>query len=87
MSLFRRLYWSQDGTFISTTGGKAGQNNIAPLIERGKWGLMAALAGHSKPVTVSRINPALFKMPGQDLQSFSVIALASAESTITVWKP
>jgi WD40 repeat protein len=48
---------------------------------------MAALSGHQKPITVSRINPTLFKIPGQDLQTFSVIALASAESTITIWKP
>lgn len=87
MSLFRRLSWSSDGAFISTVGGKAGPHNIAPLIQRGKWDLMAALSGHQKPITVSRINPTLFKIPGQELQTFSVIALASAESTITIWKP
>lgn len=87
MSLFRRLSWSSDGAFISTVGGKAGPTNIAPLIQRGKWDLMAALSGHQKPITVSRINPTLFKIPGQELQTFSVIALASAESTITIWKP
>jgi len=32
MSMFRRLSWSSDGAFISTVGGKAGPNNIAPLI-------------------------------------------------------
>jgi protein HIRA/HIR1 len=46
MSLFRRLSWSSDGAFISTVGGKAGPHNIAPLIQRGKWDLMAALSGH-----------------------------------------
>ena len=29
----------------------------------------------------------MFKIPGQDVQAYSVIALASAESTITIWKP
>jgi protein HIRA/HIR1 len=45
-SLFRRLSWSSDGAFISTTGGKVGQNQLAPLIKRNEWNLLAALAGH-----------------------------------------
>ena len=50
--------------------------------------MIAALAGHSKPVTVSRINPTLFKQKGTgQLSCYSVIALASADSTITVWQP
>ena len=91
MSLFRRLSWSSDGAFIATTGGKDGTNNIAPLIERTSWNLQAALAGHHKPISVSRINPTLYKVPQANpssaTQCYSIIALASAESTITVWKP
>ena len=72
MSLFRRLSWSSDGAFIATTGGKDGTNNIAPLIERTSWNLSAALAGHMKPISVSRINPTLYKVPqtgnGKDTQ-------------------
>jgi len=86
--LFRRLSWSSDGTHISTTGGRVGSVNIAPLIDRGSWGLIAALAGHNKPVTVSRINPILFKQKNtQQLSCYSVCALASADSTLTVWLP
>jgi protein HIRA/HIR1 len=40
-----------------------------------------------KPISVSRINPTLFKQEGDSLSGYSIIALASAESTITVWKP
>ena len=91
MSLFRRLSWSSDGAFIATTGGKDGANNIAPMIERTSWNLSAALSGHMKPISVSRINPTLYKAENQaqggDLSCYSIIALASAESTITVWKP
>lgn len=89
MSLFRRLSWSSDGAFIATTGGKDGANNIAPMIERTSWNLSAALSGHLKPISVSRINPTLYKAPGSstNLSCYSIIALASAESTITVWKP
>lgn len=86
-SLFRRLSWSSDGAFISTTGGRAGPTNIAPLISRSNWNLAAALSGHTKPITVSRINPTLYKEAAGNLSGFSVIALASPESTITVWKP
>ena len=87
MSLFRRLSWSSDGAFIATTGGKFGTDNIAPLIDRSNWNLLAALSGHMKPISVSRINPTLFKSQGDQLSCYSIIALASAESTITVWKP
>ena len=61
--------------------------NIAPLIDRSNWNLAAALSGHMKPISVSRINPTLFKQEGDSLSCYSIIALASAESTITVWKP
>ena len=61
MSLFRRLSWSSDGAFIATTGGKFGNENIAPLIDRSNWNLLAALSGHFKPISVSRVNPTLFK--------------------------
>ena len=87
MSLFRRLSWSSDGAFIATTGGKLGQANIAPLIDRSNWNLLAALSGHFKPISVSRINPTLYKQQGEQLSCYSIIALASAESTITVWRP
>ena len=86
-SLFRRLSWSSDGAFISTTGGKVGPCQIAPLIDRNNWGLLAALSGHSNAISVSRINPVLYKEASEKLSGFSVIALASAESTITIWKP
>jgi protein HIRA/HIR1 len=88
-SLFRRLSWSADGAFISTTGGRVGNENISPLIDRNQWNLLAALSGHSKPITVSRINSTLYKnkTDGNQLSCYSVIALGSAESTITVWQP
>lgn len=61
MSLFRRLSWSSDGTFISTTAGKIDSQFMAPLIERSTWNQLATLTGHNKAITVSRINSKLFK--------------------------
>lgn len=60
-SLFRRLSWSSDGLFISTTAGKIGPMHTAPLIERSSWKLLASLTGHNKTITSSRINPKLYK--------------------------
>lgn len=49
---------------------------------------MAALSGHNKPITVSRINPVLFKEKDSEaLSCYSVVAIASIESTISIWKP
>ena len=61
---------------------------------------MATLAGHSKAITVSRINPRLFKdtrmnkefdpATGQykeSLACYSLVAIASIDSTISIWKP
>ena len=89
MSLFRRLSWSADGQFISTTAGKVGGMHTAPLIERSSWKLAATLAGHHKTITCSRINPRLYKdtEEGGSLQCYSVVAIASIDSTLTVWKP
>ncbi|CDW71962.1 protein hira [Stylonychia lemnae] len=99
-SLFRRLSWSADGQFISTTAGKVGSHHIAPLIERSSWKQMASLSGHNKTICTSRINPRLFKNPNTSkelnmdtgeyqevLSCYSVVALASIDSTLSIWKP
>lgn len=98
--MFRRLSWSADGQFISTTAGKVGSMHFAPLIERSTWKQMAALSGHNKTITTSRINPKLFRDPNASkefdvatgeykeiLSCYSVVALASIDSTISIWKP
>ena len=48
---------------------------------------MAALSGHTNTISISRINPTLYKAAEGKLEGYSVIALASAESTISIWKP
>jgi WD40 repeat protein len=89
MSLFRRLSWSADGQFISTTAGKVGGLHTAPLIERSSWRLAATLAGHNKTITSSRINPRMYKdtSSSEGLSCYSIVAIASIDSTISVWKP
>lgn len=100
MSLFRRLSWSSDGTFISTTAGKIGTEYLAPLVNRSSWDQLATLSGHSKIINVTRINPKLFKSPGvskvfdpstgeykDNLACYSIVALASIDSSISLWKP
>ena len=62
--------------------------HTAPLIERSSWRLAATLAGHNKPITSSRINPRLYREQSDaGLSAYSIVAIASIDSTITVWKP
>ena len=61
---------------------------------------MATLSGHNKTITTSRICPRLFKNPNsakelnmetgeyqESLSCYSVVALASIDSTLSIWKP
>jgi hypothetical protein len=77
MSINRRLSWSSDGTFISTTGGRVQGEYIVPLIERSTWKLSACLAGHRSSVNISRINPRLYKTGGTSLDCYSIVAIVS----------
>jgi WD40 repeat protein len=87
MSINRRLSWSSDGTFISTTGGRVQGEYIVPLIERSTWKLSACLSGHRSSVNISRINPRLYKTGGTSLDCYSIVAIVSQDSTISIWKP
>ena len=88
MSINRRLSWSSDGSFISTTGGKIQGEFMVPLIERSSWNLMACLAGHSSSINISRINQRLYKaQESQELNCYSIVAMASQDSTVSIWKP
>jgi len=50
--------------------------------------MVAALSGHSKAINVARFNPKLFKMSNtEELACYSIVAIASIDSTISVWKP
>lgn len=88
MSINRRLSWSSDGSFISATGGRIQGEYVVPLIERSSWNLMACLSGHSSSINISRINQRLYKYKeGADLNCYSIVAIVSQDSTISVWKP
>jgi hypothetical protein len=64
MSINRRLSWSSDGSFISTTGGRIQGEYMVPLISRSSWKLKACLSGHNSSINISRINPMLYKADG-----------------------
>jgi WD40 repeat protein len=87
MSINRRLSWSSDGSFISATAGRICGEFVVPLIERSSWELMACLAGHSSSINISRINQRLYKAEGEELNCYSVVAIVSQDSTISIWKP
>lgn len=87
MSIYRRLSWSSDGSFISTTGGRVCGEYLVPLLERSTWQLIASLSGHRSSINISRINPRLYKTGGNKLDCYSIVAIVSQDSTISVWKP
>lgn len=88
MSINRRLSWSPDGSFISSTGGRVGRDFMVPLLERSSWKLVAALSGHKSSINISRINSRLYKEEhDKKLSCYSIVAIVSQDSTITVWKP
>jgi WD40 repeat protein len=87
MSINRRLSWSSDGSFISATGGRIGSEFVVPLIERSSWDLMACLSGHSSSINISRINQRLYKAEGNELNCYSIVAIVSQDSTVSIWKP
>ena len=77
MSINRRLSWSSDGSFISTTGGRVCGEYLVPLLERSSWKLMASLSGHRSSINISRINPRLYKTGGSKLDCYSIVAIVS----------
>ena len=87
MSINRRLSWSSDGSFISTTGGRVCGEYLVPLLERSTWKLAASLSGHRSSINISRINPRLYKTESGALDCYSIVAIVSQDSTISVWKP
>jgi WD40 repeat protein len=60
---------------------------MVPLLSRSSWNLMACLTGHSSSINISRINPRLYKADGNQLNCYSIVAIVSQDSTISVWKP
>mmetsp|Transcript_27450 Transcript_27450/g.41739 ORF Transcript_27450/g.41739 Transcript_27450/m.41739 type:complete len:178 (-) Transcript_27450:863-1396(-) len=87
MSINRRLSWSSEGSFICSTAGRVCNEQMAPLISRSSWDLMACLAGHNSSINISRVNPSLYKSKGDPLNCYSVVAIGSQDSTISIWKP
>jgi protein HIRA/HIR1 len=56
-SLFRRLSWSTDGSFLCATNAVVRHKNVASTIGREGWNVgadSANLVGHKQPVVVSR---------------------------------
>ena len=68
-TLFRRLSWSTDGTYICSTNGVVKNKHVASTISREGWSVSSSksaaagaanLVGHKQPVVVSRHCPRLF---------------------------
>ena len=93
-TLFRRLSWSTDGTYICSTNATMNNKHVASTISRHGWTChtgSAHLVGHKQPVVVSRHLPRLLqvKLNGKedtdDPDYATLVALGDKQGFITVW--
>lgn len=93
-TLFRRLSWSTDGTYICSTNATMNNKHVASTISRNGWTChtgSAHLVGHKQPVVVSRHLTRLLqvKVNGKeetdDPDYATLVALGDKQGFITVW--
>lgn len=97
-SMFRRLSWSTDGSFVCTTNAVVKNKHVASTISREGWAVSNAqqaaagaanLVGHKQPVVVSRhaahLLDAAKDQPGEEPESATLLALGDRKGFVTVW--
>ncbi len=100
-TLFRRLSWSTDGTYICSTNATVKNKHVASTISREGWSVSstqsaaagaANLVGHKQPVVVSRHCPKLLDASKQDNNDSdddpdyaTLVALGDKRGFVTVW--
>ncbi|GAX12012.1 protein HIRA/HIR1 [Fistulifera solaris] len=97
-SLFRRLSWSTDGSFLCATNAVVRHKNVASTIRREGWNVgadSANLVGHKQPVVVSR--HASYLLDGRrkkenseededhEPEAATLLALGDRRGFVTVW--
>ncbi|GAX18890.1 protein HIRA/HIR1 [Fistulifera solaris] len=95
-SLFRRLSWSTDGSFLCATNAVVRHKNVASTIGREGWNVgadSANLVGHKQPVVVSR--HAAYLLDGRrhkdedeednEPEAATLLALGDRRGFVTVW--
>jgi len=77
-SMFRRLCWATDGSFICSTNAVVKNKHVASTISRDGWAVSTArqvaagaanLVGHKQPVVVTREAPVLLDTKSRDADS------------------
>ena len=99
-SLFRRLSWSTDGSYICATNAVVKNKNVASTISREGWAVSSAkstatgavnLVGHKQPVVVASHCPYLLDGGSTDADDddepeyATLVALGDKRGFVTVW--
>ncbi|KAM3723430.1 Protein HIRA [Dirofilaria immitis] len=86
-TMFCRLDWSPDGTYLIAPCASNNSGPTAHLIRRKDWNTTLDLVGHRKAVTVVRACPRMIEYQnykGNRLQ-VSCIAMGSRDKSLSVW--
>mmetsp|Transcript_10165 Transcript_10165/g.30783 ORF Transcript_10165/g.30783 Transcript_10165/m.30783 type:complete len:621 (-) Transcript_10165:1580-3442(-) len=88
-TLFLRLSWSPDGSFLGLPNAIKAQQHIAAIVATDAWeDVCADLFGHCSPITVVRFSPVLHASRVDNSprsHCVSVVAVGSQDATISVW--
>lgn len=90
-TLFRRLSWATDGTYICCTNATLNKKHVASTISREGWttNRTAHLVGHKQPVVVSRHLSRLIQVKssagGDDPEYATLVALGDKRGFVTIW--
>ena len=100
-TLFRRLSWSTDGSYICSTNSSVKNKHVASTISRDGWRVSGAktassgaanLVGHKQPVVVSQHCPYLLNArkgedngDDDDPDYATLVALGDKRGFVTVW--
>eukprot|EP00742_Colponemidia_sp_Colp-10_P013504 GILJ01015253.1.p1 GENE.GILJ01015253.1~~GILJ01015253.1.p1 ORF type:complete len:964 (-),score=158.74 GILJ01015253.1:236-2866(-) len=89
-SFFRRLSWSPDGHYITTTHAYKPPKQISAVIGRHSWKVECDFVGPKLPIVVTRFNPCLFGKQDQrnttaPLRQYSCCAVGSQDGSVSVW--
>ena len=99
-SLFRRISWSTDGSFICSTNSVVKNKHVASTIAREGWAVAtdksqgagaATLVGHKQPVVASRVSSQWLDISGgeqtedEEPEYATLLALGDKRGFLTVW--
>ena len=80
-----RLSWSPDGRNIVTAHSLNNEFPVSHIVDRNNWNSDKSFVGHKKAIEVTAFNPNLFSYDLNHSDNYSVVALGSKDSSISIW--